>query len=440
MSFLTTLVNAVKSDNNAETSLPATAHRDTNGVGSHGNTGQAEVPALTVYELDRRVNFAFTKAIEQKNEHYLLGVAAFVQSSSSLSETTANITVRTPEAAKEIYTWCVANYEDLIEGIQLQLICSTSSNSKEISQAQATYAVALSLAVEQQLRPKFAPVERKSQFDESDSAIVAVIRFSGRGISSLLKRTKDFVRLQAEMEYAGNCSQPGDKPIPARMREVLYLADVLSQIGNPAIEKAHEVQPETPAPTAPAAPTTNVTINVFELPVELRNALESRMALIRRRMGLEGGGWTPNINRGFVAEFKRALKENDPLEIASIACEFWLVGRSLKPGSAALSRYETKTGLEINNQPAEVVSAPSPTPSIDVARPNKPPQEELITTDELALRIHYDVRTLRERLKDRVLLHEVHYIRPFGGRKILWRWDAIQKTLGINEHATGTKS
>ncbi len=54
---------------------------------------------------------------------------------------------------------------------------------------------------------------------------------------------------------------------------------------------------------------------------------------------------------------------------------------------------------------------------------------ELLTTDELSLRIKYDVRTIRERLKDSVLLEGVHYFRPFGGRKILYVWQAIQRDM-----------
>lgn len=52
-----------------------------------------------------------------------------------------------------------------------------------------------------------------------------------------------------------------------------------------------------------------------------------------------------------------------------------------------------------------------------------------LTTAELAKRIKYDSRTIRERLKDSVLIEGVHYIRPFGGRKILYDWDAIQKDM-----------
>lgn len=56
--------------------------------------------------------------------------------------------------------------------------------------------------------------------------------------------------------------------------------------------------------------------------------------------------------------------------------------------------------------------------------------EEYLTTDELAARIKYDARTIRERLKDSVLIEGVHYIRPFGGRKILYVWERIARDMG----------
>ncbi len=52
-----------------------------------------------------------------------------------------------------------------------------------------------------------------------------------------------------------------------------------------------------------------------------------------------------------------------------------------------------------------------------------------LTTQALAERIHYDVRTIRNRLKDSVLLEGVHYIRPFGGRKILYLWEAVERDM-----------
>ena len=56
---------------------------------------------------------------------------------------------------------------------------------------------------------------------------------------------------------------------------------------------------------------------------------------------------------------------------------------------------------------------------------------ELLTIDELSARIKYDVRTIRERLKDSVLLEGVHYFRPFGGRKILFIWESIQRNMMV---------
>ena len=56
-------------------------------------------------------------------------------------------------------------------------------------------------------------------------------------------------------------------------------------------------------------------------------------------------------------------------------------------------------------------------------------EQTYLTTDELASRIKYDARTIRERLMDSVLLEGQHYFRPFGGRKILYIWDVIQRDM-----------
>ena len=52
-----------------------------------------------------------------------------------------------------------------------------------------------------------------------------------------------------------------------------------------------------------------------------------------------------------------------------------------------------------------------------------------LTTKELSERIHYNERTIRNQLKDSVLLESVHYIRPFGGRKILFVWERIEEDM-----------
>lgn len=62
--------------------------------------------------------------------------------------------------------------------------------------------------------------------------------------------------------------------------------------------------------------------------------------------------------------------------------------------------------------------------------------ETYLTTRELSSRIKYDERTIRERLKDSVLLEGKHYIRPFGGRKILFIWERIEADMATaSSHA-----
>ena len=56
-------------------------------------------------------------------------------------------------------------------------------------------------------------------------------------------------------------------------------------------------------------------------------------------------------------------------------------------------------------------------------------QPTYLTTEELASRIKYDVRTIRNRLKDSVLLEGPDYIRPLGERKNLFLWDAIERDM-----------
>jgi len=53
----------------------------------------------------------------------------------------------------------------------------------------------------------------------------------------------------------------------------------------------------------------------------------------------------------------------------------------------------------------------------------------LLTCEELSARIKYEVRYIREHLKDSVFIEGVHYIRPFGRRKILFIWEAVERDM-----------
>jgi hypothetical protein len=53
-----------------------------------------------------------------------------------------------------------------------------------------------------------------------------------------------------------------------------------------------------------------------------------------------------------------------------------------------------------------------------------------LTTAQLAERIGYNVRTIRNSLVDSVLIEGVHYIHPFGRRKMLFIWEKIEEDMG----------
>ena len=52
-----------------------------------------------------------------------------------------------------------------------------------------------------------------------------------------------------------------------------------------------------------------------------------------------------------------------------------------------------------------------------------------LTTEELSARIKYDSRTIRNQLKDSIFIEGTHYIRPFGGRKLLFLWEPIEQEI-----------
>jgi hypothetical protein len=54
-----------------------------------------------------------------------------------------------------------------------------------------------------------------------------------------------------------------------------------------------------------------------------------------------------------------------------------------------------------------------------------------LTAEQFTTRIHYYPRAIRTRLKDSVLLGGAQYIRQFGGRKLLFILEAIQRDIGL---------
>jgi hypothetical protein len=52
-----------------------------------------------------------------------------------------------------------------------------------------------------------------------------------------------------------------------------------------------------------------------------------------------------------------------------------------------------------------------------------------LTARELAQRIKYKPNVINNMLKDSVLIEGKHYVRPFGRRKVLYIWEAVERTM-----------
>lgn len=53
----------------------------------------------------------------------------------------------------------------------------------------------------------------------------------------------------------------------------------------------------------------------------------------------------------------------------------------------------------------------------------------LLTAEELGEKTRYSPRYILRKLVDYKLFEGVHYIRPFGGKKMLFIWEAIEAEM-----------
>jgi hypothetical protein len=61
-----------------------------------------------------------------------------------------------------------------------------------------------------------------------------------------------------------------------------------------------------------------------------------------------------------------------------------------------------------------------------------------LTTEELASRLRYDARYIRSVLKDAVFVEGIHYIHPFGRRRVLYIWEQIEEDMFKASQDQGT--
>lgn len=62
-----------------------------------------------------------------------------------------------------------------------------------------------------------------------------------------------------------------------------------------------------------------------------------------------------------------------------------------------------------------------------------------LSAQQLSKRIPYCPRYINEVLKDQVFIAGIHYLRPFGGRKVVYLWEPIEQLM-LSSQESGTPS
>jgi hypothetical protein len=78
---------------------------------------------------------------------------------------------------------------------------------------------------------------------------------------------------------------------------------------------------------------------------------------------------------------------------------------------------------------AKAANGPNPIPTRPLAK--SATSCTYLTTKELASKIKYTEMSIRNCLQDSVLLEGIHYIRPFGSRKVLYLWEVVEAEMRL---------
>jgi len=363
--------------------------------------------ALSNGEVRRRVDQAVQRARDRGDAAYLTGVVIFAETSRSIYPTHAKFTFEIPSRLGAFLGWLRQHYGDLVRDITVQVSCGAGTSALLVAAASRTFANAAGLKPEGLLRTHY--LGRR----ESPMAPVGILTVHGRGISCILSGLAAYLRTQAKDHLAANQQLRG-------MAQGAILGDFLQ-----ALIHSCEVSPE-PAPSDPVAQLIQPAISPAPAPAPREPTSVDAVLLpaLSRRMdalfvSLSDGNSPPDPAL-LQAELRRLAKKGDTLGVAAAACMLWQQ-REMLPKSSHLSGFiaqapETPTLREAGaRQPRPYAAAPA----AETMSAAPAASTVLVTTEQFASLIQYDVRTVRERLLPEVFVEGEHYTRGRGGRKIL---------------------
>lgn len=370
----------------------------------------AAVDFISQAEVTRRVEIAFQRAIEIPDAAFLGGVALFMQAKRVLTPTAATVTFENEQELGRARGWIMDVYGDLVHSTRLRIVAPRGMAAQELAGATKRFLDASGMGHELLDAPVAA----------AGSSACGALIVSGRGVATVLKALDDRVRLLAS-QYAIAQGLESHRPTPAVVRA--YLAWLLCTLPAPTREAGSTRRTEADAHAATGAASSSPP-TVSALSPRLSAALAERMAQLAS--SIEVGGFTRRSAETYQEGLRAAARRGDPLEVAAAACALWLHGHDVHPNAGrALSKITVAVAHEPKSPPRGGAAVTA------VTRAAGPGEPEWITTEELATLCRYNVRTIREQFKKKVLVKDFHYRTRPGGRKTLYHRRRCLEALGL---------
>ena len=382
--------------------------------------------SITEAELVRRVDHVVNTALAEGNAGMLRRIATLLDTGYTCTEARVVMPFNDDVRLMDAIRWMAYEYRHVIEGAGLRATSLNNPSANAVVDACRTASNSLGI------RLNLAPSVTHAKGPGSAPSVEITLDLRGVGFSAVATRLKQHIYLLAERHFMGTSeSKLGKRQIVQQfMSEKLLKAapaldSPLSQrsVAPEVLVWDMEEQRESPVPGNSKVANKSVGPDVLE-------SLTNRVDLMRRRCNAHSTPLSVEQSREVCLQMVDAIKSGDPLDVAALGVILYESGLTMRIPKS--NREALSNGLIERAAPArspEVVKSPPPPQSPAVSVKDEAP--ELLTTAQLAIRIHYDERTIRDRLKPLFMVEGTHYLQPFGGRKTLYIWRAVKELMGL---------
>lgn len=442
---------------------------------AHHRSEFASKVFLTELDLVRRVDEVIDKAIKNHDAAVLRRVAILLEADIKISTGRTSIGFKQDARLFDAARWFIRQYHDLIVSSRLVARCVNNPPVELVNTSCQRALVAFGFDPSRPTR--YANTQMKYGMAE----VCISFEFAGDSLGQAYQRLVRYVRMLAVERYL-QPPQSAWSPLVKQRRFLAELIDLATTaevevgsrhaqhapdsapisgphtLSNPPSVHSGQATPGSVAFDSPGGmrhpclgPDDRVPSIGIEQPIcnDVAEALAKRVELLRRRTGAACAPLSATQHAAVVRLLSETLSDGDPLDAAALSLILYDAGLSLRmdkfvntPFAIGVpvddQRHEPRPATSAPKAPATshpassmLESAPKSSEVPATSTPKYDPKE-LLTTDELSARIKYDSRTVRDHLRPKVFVEGIHYVRPFGGRKILYKWGPVAQLMGLD--------